>query len=194
MMNRLVKGIVLGVIGLLGLATPNVFATTFSGSLSTPSGLTGIGDYASGSSISWTVNDTVNPGFWTYTYTFTNNNRNMDYILIEVSNGSDPFVSANLAAGSTTPAATYPKLHTTDSVPSSVYSLRYNPPGGSHTLTVTIVTQRQPVWGDFFAKGVGSDHRVFNAGFTSSDTDPTSDPSIGSVDHILVPDTIDTGT
>ena len=190
MMNRLAKTTVIGLIGALalGFGVPNAFAASYSGSLTSASGLTGGGTYAAGATITWSVNDTTSPGYWTYTYTVIDNNTTQAFLLIEVSSGgSDPFSSGNIGPGTSTVATGYPTVHSTDGVPSAVYCLRFNTSG-----TVTIVTKRSPVWGDFFAKASSAGTPIiYNAGFTASDTDPANAPAKGSVsNHVLVPDTI----
>ena len=53
--------------------------------------------------------------------------------------------------------------------------------------TVEFVSDRTPVWGDFYAKG-GPTTAIWNAGFTAAD--PQAAPANGSLQgHLLVPDT-----
>ncbi len=76
-------------------------------------------------------------------------------------------------------------------IPESIFGVKF-PCAFGLTTRVEFDSTRLPVWGDFYAKdgqagGLGF-NAVWNAGFTSPDTDPTNPPSNGSVsDHVLVP-------
>ena len=66
---------------------------------------------------------------------------------------------------------------------------------GSRTSTATLVTDRAPVWGDFYAKDGGGNAEdavaAWNTGFL--DADPLDLPADGSINnHVLVPDTYTT--
>src|SRR5438093_5846587 len=57
-------------------------ATSFTGSLASPGGIDAQGGWDSGNvTLSWTVDDTSNAGFWTY-----------DYMIIETASPSSKFV------------------------------------------------------------------------------------------------------
>jgi hypothetical protein len=178
----------------------NVEAMSFSGSLSTPSGsgLTGFGGWASGVTFSWTVDDVTNPGFWTYTYTFDATEKNLSHILLEV---SAEFTRDDIETGTTSGYSDdSPKTFdsTTDGnsnfgIPGPVFAIKWNPSSDSTHFTFTLVTTKDPVWGDFYAidgKQPGQETYVYNTGFLSVDVDPTDPPANGSINyHILRPDT-----
>ncbi|MHC4520015.1 MAG: hypothetical protein ACYTAS_15605, partial [Planctomycetota bacterium] len=78
-------------------------------------------------------------------------------------------------------------------IPETVFGIKFQNAGGD-VLTAEFDSPRDPVWGDIFAKGgVGAGGSLWNAGFTTPDTDPDAPPQNGSVDfHVLVPDTTTT--
>jgi len=75
-------------------------------------------------------------------------------------------------------------------LPEQVYGIKFNEGPATTTLTVTFTSDRPAVWGDFYARDGGQIY-LYNAGFTTNDTDPTEPPSNGSIGyHVLAPDTM----
>ena len=196
---NLSKRVLVGVVSLVGsfvLVTQDAHAVMFAGSLSAAGGgLVGTEEWNSSSTtFSWEV-DFIN-NLWHYDYHFSAPAKNVSHILIEVSNGSDPFTDQNVFPGTSAhegPQLFGPQGNSNPNIPEPVYSLKFN--GTSTNENFSIVTDRAPVWGDVYGKdGKNSSSKndviFYNAGFTSSDTDPANPPSNGSVQfHALVPDT-----
>jgi len=141
--------------------------------------------------LSWVVDR--EPSYWHYEYTFREDlNGGLSHLLIEV--------SLNLTAGEIVdPVPMYADGDPTwyrpsdpgqsnPDLPGDIFALKFNTPASGSLVVVSFYTQRNPVWGDFFAKDGAPGGSIWNAGFL--DPDPVVGPANGSVDdHILVPDT-----
>ena len=204
--NRSLLAVAILILGMPSLAR----ATSYTGTLDTSGGgLTGSGNWASDVSLKWTVDDTSNPLFWTYMYTFLFPANSIEdvRVLTEVSN---TFTSSNIHGTPTitncadcedltppTAPATYNPGGDYPSLPSSFFALRWS--WELDDVVLTLVTDRSPVWGDFYAVGENKDDddddstitsTVHNSGFGNPDIDPTDPPADGSVSYnLLVPDT-----
>ncbi len=171
-------------------------ATAFTGSLASPGGIDAQGGWASDVTLSWTVDDTSNAGFWTYDYliieTASPSSKFVDLLLVEV---SDNFTMAdyNGLIGPVPTLGTFssgsgPQFGGSGGVPSSFFALNWVPDQAGADLHVQFYSSRVPVWGDFYASDSGA--RAHNFGFGSPDTDPSGAASNGSLDNnILRPDT-----
>jgi len=188
-----------GVMGLVALGAGSASATTYTGSLTSGAGITGTGAWADNLTLSWTVDDTTNPGFWTYTYEFQDNDptqpKNLSHLIIEV---SASFTASDIQADTPDVSGDSPKTFDSSdpsnpSIPGPIYGLKWNADDGTD-FTATLVTARAPVWGDFYAKDGKTDqvdNAAWNTGFL--DADPLDAPANGSLDdHLLVPDTYTT--
>jgi hypothetical protein len=173
----------------LAMAGANAQAVMYTGSLSTAGGgIVAGGSWpgTAGVTLSWVVQD-VGPN-WQYSYTFSSPVPNMSHIIFELSAGVTSLVTnppADLYTTSTPgdfgPGPSNPGM------PGTMYGVKFDVVSGSNPFTVTFVSDRSPVWGDFYAKG-GASSFAYNAGFLAADpTDPPSDGSINN--HILRPDT-----
>ena len=162
--------------------------------------LNGHGAWSSGVSFAWEVNNEVDPdGYWTYTYTFSAAQKALSHIVIEV---SDNFEASDIISTSGDVAFTPVELGThgnqgksSPNIPEPFYGIKWDLTGDSTTFQWTLVTTRDPVWGDFYAKDGktgGVDNAVYNSGFGSPDTDPNLPPTASILDHILRPDSIST--
>jgi hypothetical protein len=161
-------------------------------------------------SLSWTVDNTTTPGLWHYEYTVTVPNTtgqwaDIQCVLVEASNGSNgpAFTMDDLFSWSSSPAdwiqGVDVGLHSpTDhpNLPRTLYGIQFCTGDiDPTTLTVEFDTDREPVWGDFYARSfVINKHfsALYNAGFIGigPDVDPLDAPRDGSVaNHVLVPDT-----
>jgi len=153
-----------------------------------------------GTTFEYVVDDTTNPGFWTYSYSLSVAQKAVSHMIIEV---SASFTEDNIKTGTTaggqldtyTPSGA---VNPNPGMPDDLYGIKWDASGDPLVFDVTIVTDRAPIWGDFFAKdgfdnGSGVFASVWNSGFTNPDSDPPIDlPNLVS-DHILVPDTIGGG-
>jgi len=183
-----------------------VWATSYTGSLTsnvsngTPNGtLIGTEDWASGATLSWTVDDTSHSGYWTYAYTFSVPKKDISHVIIEVSAN---FTSHDIFSGTTSGWA----LETWGSqggsnpgMPGNVYGLKWDKDDGFSGTSWfwTIVTNRAPMWGDFYAKdgtssgnGTSSGKWVYayNKNFGTDAVAPVGDGNAGG--WALVPDTV----
>ena len=168
------------------------------GSVSSGNGLVGTARWASKVTFSWDIEFDDIDDVWKYDYTLRVPRKSISHIVIET---SSTFTEENLFAGTTD----YDELgligaqgNSNPNIPESVYGIKFEPEHKTTTYYFSIVTDRAPVWGDFYAKSGrkarGKWNTVYNAGFTSPDSDPDSffyPPSNGSVGgHVLVPDTL----
>lgn len=173
-------------------------AVSYSGFVSTPeaSGITAYNEWANGLYLGWVVDDTSNPGYWTYKYTFQDTSgqvKNLSHLIIEVS----PTFSVNDVYAVNGAKSWELKTYSGDDpsnpgMPGSLYGIKFNAPDDpSNPITITLITQRSPVWGDFYAKDGKTDQKdnyAYNTGFLAAD--PVDGPGDGSINnHILVPDT-----
>jgi hypothetical protein len=186
----------------LGLTTPTWAAPLYSGSLCTAdlSGcdgtLVGNANWADNLRLSWEVS--FESGLWTYAYRFEDVDaeqpKALSHIVIEVSAGTPASdYTLDPASGTEGPAVFGTAGNSSPGIPESLYGIKFNAAGSPTDFTFSIITARAPVWGDVYAKDGQTNHLenyVYNAGFTTSDTDPAAPAASGSVlDHLLRPDT-----
>ncbi len=197
--------IVLALVVFVG-ASNEAAADIYTGSLSTDGGadglLTGVGQsWGAGTTLSWTV-DTAAVGGVSYEYTLTvadTQAAGISHLNVET---SPNFTSADIVS------TNWPLLDLfvgtliqnpgSPSLPSETPGIKFDNSPDAKSVTVSFISTRLPMWGDFYAKG-GDANEVWNAGFGADETvapfiDPTdpADPiGNGSIrDHLLVPDTI----
>ena len=204
--------------GGLTLAGP----TTYSGSLSAagpdPSLIAVGGSWgnaaATPATLSWQVTD-IGSGRWRYEYTLTVWGAGISRAIVEASD-ADPgpaFTSGNLMGPTSNPSGwiddvavgTYNVLPDNPGIPGAVYGIQFtcmdDAPALPTQLTLSFESDREPVWGDFYARGWGFmcdvtgayqpalNNFAYNKGFAGDDPgDPPSDGSIGY--HVLVPDSV----
>ncbi|HEV58812.1 MAG TPA: hypothetical protein ENN87_15185 [Phycisphaerales bacterium] len=176
------------------LAAAVVAAPTYTGSLSwSGDGITGTPGsawLADGTVLEWAVTANGN-GTFTYWYQLTvADDPEVSHLTIEVS----PTFTANniLDVLQGTLADNQPEWadpaneNANPGLPSALWAIKFED-DASLAYTVEFVSDRVPVWGDFYAKG-GQDVGIWNAGFTADD--PHAAPANGSLQgHLLVPDT-----
>ena len=176
--------------------------TTYSGALTSADneiiGIPGNAWLTGNTTLAWTVTGNTN-GTYTYEYRLTvpDASKQISHLILEV---SPTFTSADLlsvTAGTLDGSQpdSYPKS-SDPGMPSAMQGIKFTNGGTgstSYDWTVSVVSDRAPTWGDFYAiDGKTSGHitAVWNAGFTAPDTDPTVAVQSGSIgNHILVPDT-----
>jgi hypothetical protein len=175
--------------------------TTYSGSLSVGTGgLTAFGGWNYDSTtLSWVVDDTTTPGKWHYSYTLTVPMKNISHIIIEASDGDNPFTRSNLFSPDSDPASWIGSISiqnfTPDGsnpyMPEAMYGIKFDAGKESTNVTVSFDSDRMPVWGDFYSKDgiLACDgwSVIYNTGFTVAD--PIAAARSGSIqNHLLVPD------
>jgi hypothetical protein len=184
---------------ILALTIAPLTAGAFVGSLiSTDLGVLGTGNWiiTGPTSLSWDVQFDYNANNWLYSYEFRHPVGATSHFILEV---SPTFTCEDIISSSGDfdgisvdwfgPGGSNPNM------PGSMYAVKFDNATGLDTH-IEFRTLRAPVWGDFYSKdgqagGYGWD-AAWNAGFTSSDTDPSAPAANGTVEnHILVPDTFD---
>ena len=155
-------------------------------------GIVGTSNWQDGISFSWAVDNYTNLGYWTYSYTWKDTLtqfKALSHIIIELSpdvRDVSVFGSSDYSIG------TYSGEDKSNPfMPGEMYGIKVNTANDPVEFTLTLVTLRTPVWGDFYAKDGDTDgikNTAWNAGFL--DPDPTAAPGNGSIGyHILRPDT-----
>jgi len=186
------KKLIIAIIFTVLVAT-NSWATTYTGNINGGDGLFGTDGWSTSDTVlSWDVS--FYSGEWTYNYTFEVPRKGISHMIFEV---SDTFTAANILPGTTLNYALGEYSGSSKSnpgMPGSVFGLKWDMPddGGDHlSELITIVTDRPPMWGDFYAKdGTDSDEWVFayNTQF-GSDAFPSSLDSVNANGWVMVPDT-----
>jgi hypothetical protein len=178
-------------------------STIYTGCLSVADGgLTAYGGWdCPSTTLSWIVDNTTTPDKWHYSYTLTVPYKDISYMIVEASNGDNPFTKSNLFSPSSDPANWIGSIevhsftigNSTPYMPEAIYGIKFDTCGDSTDVTVSFDSDRAPVWGDFYAKDgiVQCDGwtALYNTGFTVGDCDPTAAVRCGSFqNHLPVPD------
>jgi hypothetical protein len=202
-----------GLLVLMFFMASNAGAYSFTGSLGNVSGSGGLfatdgwsdGDKSpdADSLLEWTVDDTTNAGYWTYDYTFTVDEKGISHVIIQV---SDAFLETNIISADPTLGADEgldiygPGTHggSNPGMPDSIKGIKWNTVGDDvFTYHWTLVTDKAPVWGNFYAKdgdfnlggGTKIDVYAYNTGFLTSPPDFDLDSPGTATQWALVPDT-----
>ena len=176
-------------------------STIYSGSLSVADGgLTAFGAWdCPGTTLSWVVDNTTTSNKWHYSYTLTVPMKDISHMIIEASNGDNPFTTSNIFSPSSDPANWIGSVevqnffpnNSTPYMPGSIYGIKFDACGNSTDVTVSFDSDRRPVWGDFYSKDgiMPCDEwcALYNTGFIFQD--PLAPACNGSLQcHLLVPD------
>ncbi|MDO9516040.1 MAG: hypothetical protein Q7J01_08095, partial [Syntrophales bacterium] len=148
------KKLLIGIILTLLVAT-NSWAT-YTGSLEGDATLYGTGSWSTGT-LEWNVSVDSND-LWTYDYTFTVPAKDISHMIFEV---SSTFDDSNVYEGTTGATGGYvPGTYDSTSngksnpgIPDSIFGLKWDLDVDTTSASVTIVSDRRPMWGDFYAKG-----------------------------------------
>lgn len=142
-------------------------ATLYSGSLTTGTNtLLAFGAWSGDTiSVAWDVDDTTNPGYWSYNYTLTGfAGPSISHGIFEVSSN---FTSDNIKEGTSgdRELGTFGPSQggSNPGIPGSIFGIKFNT-GDEGTINITIVSDREPMWGDFYGKG-GDASYAYNSGF-----------------------------
>jgi len=187
-------------------ATPSVDAGLVD-SLCTPDGLIGGGDYApppdsDGYCVHWDIAQN-NDGTWHYIYTFLDqDDRELSpatsHFIIQLSENIDPEedlfnfsgdIEEDPEFGAFGPGSGNPGFPTGE----SIFGMKINLAGDQ--LSVEFDSTRQPMWGDFYAKG-GSSSFAYNADLGVDVANPNDyngtpvDDAGAPLAKVLVPDTL----
>ena len=177
---RKLFGFLLGSFLLIGINSA-ASAVLYTGDIKSDNGLYGTGGWVTNASFSWAVD--FDYGLWTYEYIFQVATKGISNVIVEVSSGEDRFTQANIKEGTTDGAElqTYgTQGASSPGIPEPLYGLKWEPPkeyDNEEEIDVlmyswTIVTDRAPMWGDFYAKDGregngpnGIDVYAYNTGF-----------------------------
>jgi hypothetical protein len=198
------KKIVLFAVFLL-ILIPNCWAASFTGSLSLNNGLDASSPEWDDATLEWTVyepEETLgDPNFYVYKYTWTdigtgNYVKELSNIIVEVSRNFS--VDTNIKPGTTTLTEPddSPAFFNIDGL-GEIFGIKWDLDPSLDSWTFQIVTDRMPMWGDFFAKdGEGVDGNLYaaNTGFGYDTDAPIAngngfDVATGRA-WVLVPDTV----
>jgi len=178
---------------------PNASAVlVFQGSLLTPDGISGTGDWETDFKISWSVEEQPS-GLWKYIYTLTTQSGastiDTSHTTIEISEDAD---SSNFSNFNGSPIDFGDKDGITN-------ALKFDYEDNMYMM----LSDKGPTWGDFFSKGGRAsgtgpaNQRPFNTAFNADfgDLNPTdppqngllSDGGTGFIYKILRPDTVENG-
>ena len=189
--------LVIAFILVLGLGIGGkVWALSYSGDIIGPATLTGT-DGWSDAELTWTVDNETDPdGYWTYSYTFTVDEKDISHFIFEV---SLDFTSENIKPGTTAGYAlnTYSETGPGKSNPGldpGFYGIKWDAPDGEVlSFSATIVSDKAPMWGDFYAKDGKFDHGQFDVYAYNLEL---GNPTTAAIDDgnaggwVLVPDTL----
>jgi hypothetical protein len=158
-----------------GLVITNLWADSFTGSIKYGDGLVGAASWNS-AELFWTVDDETNPGLWTYVYSFSVGRKAISSIII---GAAESFALQNIKDGTSNGLELGQfgqNGKSTPGLPEEIYGLKWSISGKSFECVRTVVTDRAPMWGDFYAKD-GKDKGdwvyAYNSGFGSMPPDLT---------------------
>ncbi|MBN2397115.1 MAG: PEP-CTERM sorting domain-containing protein, partial [Deltaproteobacteria bacterium] len=159
---------------------------TYTGSITGGTTLVGT-DGWSDAVLSWNVSYIEDS--WVYNYTFSAVEKAISHMIFEV---SSTFTLDNILDGTTGgyTLGTYSSSTGNPGMPGSIIGLKWDTDGTSTTESITIVSDRAPMWGDFYAKdGVqgGVLAYAYNTQFGSDTTASIGNGNAGG--WVLVPDT-----
>lgn len=169
-------------------------------------------------SITWTVTN-QDPGApvgypWKYSYRWSITNPTQgtlqgafSHLILETSPGFTQEDFVQLTGGVTFDSVGLQMAQSGNpNIPEDIYGIRFNPAaGGQFDLAWSFYSNRQPVWGDIYAKcgGGAGQNTAYNLGFTDPDNvngviddiDPAGPASAGTAAnhyfyHVLRPDTV----
>lgn len=172
-------------IGLTFGLAGNIWAIPYSGNISLDDGMFTSSAWE-GAYLEWTVD--YSGGLWTYEYSFTGgDDPDPSHVIIEV---SDTFTLSNIKEG-TTGGLDGPQIYNSTNqgssnpgIPGDLWGIKWETTGDPSVWT--IVSDREPMWGDFYANG-GRLEYAYNSGFG---TDTTATIGSGNArGWVLVPDT-----
>jgi len=187
-------------------------AVMYQGSVSTDDGtLVGGGEWVADTSIAWTVQSvpSQNGLLWSYEYVITAPGRALSHYILETSltfdDNDDPNQNPNIFdvdypaqdQGITLEIKEHGINPGNPGIPGPVYGIKFDETEPSNgVITISLLTDRNPVWGDVYGKGGGgpqSSNYFYNSGFLAAD--PIDPPADGALDgHLLVPDTLTSET
>jgi hypothetical protein len=188
--SNMMKRVILTLLAFsLLLVTSSAWAITYTGSLTTPSGVLGSGIWADNFKIAWDITKQADNS-WYYLYTISK----LDGSALDPGALShwDLEVSPNVTVDDFWGFGGTWDLGSWDEAPWLTHALKLDY-GASGQTEWSFYCWRGPTWGDFYAKdgqaGGAGLNAAWNAGYM--DPDPTDAPANGSIGNkILRPDTV----
>lgn len=169
-----------------------VYAVPITGSISSDSdgGMYATAGWAGGDAeLSWSISESG--GIWTYDYHWSTERKDLSHIILGV---SETFTERNILSGTTAGwnlGWFGDEGNSNPDIPELIYGLKF---GGNDTDEYfKIVTDRAPMWGNFYAKDGkdgGQDVYAYNTSFSSNPIAYTTGSS--PYGYALVPDTVTT--
>ncbi len=187
------KKLIIAIIFTLFLATNSWATYTYTGSISGGDGLYGTDGWSTGA-LDWDVSFDSDENEWTYDYTFSVLRKEISHMIFEV---SDTFTADNIR-GETTPGYVLGLYSSSDSsnpgMPGSIRGLKWDTGGDKISESIKIVTDKSPMWGNFYAKdgtdkvdGDQIDVYAYNTAFGTDAPASLDDGNAGG--WVMVPDT-----
>jgi hypothetical protein len=183
-------------VGLMWLGVATAAPITGSINASPGGGMYATASWANGpeAELKWNVSYSSTTGFWTYVYDFTVGAKDLSHLIVEV---SDTFTASNIKSGTSSGWSLDTWGNEGNSNPGilgDLFGLKFDGDFGLSTI-FTIVTDRAPMWGDFYAKdgrdGDGRDRQdvyAYNSSFGLNST--ASVYGTAPYGFVLVPDTV----
>ena len=149
-------------------------------------GIQGSGDWFSGFTVGWEIDETTHPGYWTYQYTLTSVRSGISQFILEVTDDGDPVNTfAGTDVGIEGPKTWLKNTPGNLELPNDIYGFKFD--FGGSPVTYTIVTDRAPVYGVFYAKdGVGNSSWAWSTALNFSDYKEIT--TLTTTDYIVRPD------
>ena len=168
--------------GVAGNAWATPISADWTGSRYTSNnGVWGTGDWSgisnNGFRISWEIS--LNDSTYSYTYRISGANieelsKALSHWILEVTNPSDINDFSNLNHSISDGPKTFSPGPGNPEMPSSIYGIKWDTIGDPDSYTVYFDTEKDPVWGDFYAKS-GTGTEAWNVGFGTDPTAETTD-------------------
>jgi hypothetical protein len=165
------------------------------GSRTSSAGIQATDGWANGNfALSWNISYNQSTGLWTYVYSANAVRKDISHFILEVSNDSRP---VNTYTGTDTQISG-PQTWTASSngnsnpnMPNPIYGVKFN--FGGSAATYTIVTDRAPVYGVFYAKD-GKDGGLPVTAWSNAlnYADYMTNTSLAATDFIVRPDSVTT--
>lgn len=149
------RKIVLPVIMLLLVTSLPALAVTYSGSLNggAGGGIIATDGWASASTVfAWVVDDSTNPGYWTYQYRLTVPTKNISHVLLELSLGTTVDDITGATEKETMLYSPDDPGNSNPGLPGAFWAVKIDPIGDATDMSWSFKTIEVPVWGDFYAK------------------------------------------
>lgn len=162
----------------------------YTGSRSIGSGLTGAGSFGQNFQVDWNI---VNNGNGTFSYTYTISNfggkgGGLSHIIVDL---SDVCLqqSGCVDKGEIGTYSSTSQGNSNPNLPAVIVGVKVDTGGSSALYTITFLSDRLPVWGDFYAKGgkFSKDPDVFNSVWNNGNPNHLSESKL---DFIARPDSI----